>query len=56
MFKSIDARYEDGFVEVYAPVTWNTRTERGRVLEKLKQPIRDGIEAVTRESLPKGGA
>ena len=56
LFKSIDARYEDGFVEIYAPVTWTTPTERGRILEKLKQPIRDGIEAVTKESLPKGGA
>lgn len=56
LFKSIDARYDDGFVEVYAPVTWETRTDRGRILELLKQPLRDAIESVTRDSLPKGDA
>jgi hypothetical protein len=56
LFKSIDARYDDGFVEIYAPVSWETRTDRGRILESLKQPLRDVIETVTRDSLPKGDA
>ena len=56
LFKSIDARYDDGYVEVYAPITWDTRTDRSRILELLKQPVRDVIENVTKASLPKGEA
>lgn len=56
LFKSIDASYDDGFVEIYAPVSWDTPTARGRVLGTLKQPLQETIEAIVKDSLPKGDA
>lgn len=55
LFKSIDDR-DDGFVEIYAPVTWNTPTDRGRLIENLRQPLREAITAATRKALTLGDA
>jgi HD superfamily phosphohydrolase len=41
LFESIDERYKEGFVEVYAPVTWETRAERSKAVRALDEPIRE---------------
>lgn len=46
LFASINESYTDGYVEVYAPVTWGERTQRTRLLKALKQPIREAIELI----------
>ena len=32
LFESIDERYKEGFVEVYAPVSWETRADRSKAV------------------------
>ncbi len=44
LFKSIDERYSDASVEVYAPVTWKTPTERKKLREHLRGSIGALIE------------
>ncbi len=44
LFRSINEGYTEGFVEVYAPVTWETATDRKRMRERLYVPIRSCIE------------
>jgi HD superfamily phosphohydrolase len=41
LFASIDERYREGFVEVYAPVSWETRTDRTRAIGTLDEPVRE---------------
>jgi uncharacterized protein len=48
LFASIDAQYSEGFVEVYAPISWSDRTQRSRLLKAFKQPIRDAIDSIAR--------
>ena len=43
LFRSIRERYSDTFVEVYAPVSWDTVAERTKLRAELAQPIRDLI-------------
>lgn len=40
LFASINERYSDGYVEVYAPVTWNDHTERKKLRSQLRSSIR----------------
>ncbi|MFH1418081.1 MAG: HD domain-containing protein [Planctomycetota bacterium] len=47
LFESIDESYTEGYVEVYAPVTWANHTERNRVKSKLEQDIRKLIESMS---------
>ncbi|MBN2563013.1 MAG: HD domain-containing protein [Phycisphaerae bacterium] len=47
LFESIDESYTEGYVEVYAPVTWANSTERKRVKSKLEQEIRKLIESMS---------
>ena len=50
LFASIDARYSDMFVEVYAPVKWDTRREKEEILSGLRQPIFELLEKVSKEA------
>jgi HD superfamily phosphohydrolase len=45
LFRSIDQGYSDGFVEVYAPTTWETPTDRKRIKNQLFEPIRTTIDS-----------
>jgi uncharacterized protein len=45
LFASINDGYSEGFVEVYAPVTWSDRTRRSRSLKQLSAPLKDAIES-----------
>jgi hypothetical protein len=49
------AHYAEGCVEVYAPVSWATRSDRQRIKASLGQPIREAIETTAKAHLP-GGA
>ncbi len=46
LFRSINQGYSEGFVEVYAPVSWDTPTRRRQVKYNLARPVRDAIESV----------
>lgn len=46
LFASINEGYTDGFVEVYAPVSWADRTQRTKLIKALKKPIREVIESI----------
>lgn len=46
LFASINEGYSEGYVEVYAPVDWDTTTERKRIRDKLAAPIRQCIVAL----------
>ena len=46
LFRSIDESYVDEFVEVYAPVAWDTITDKRKVRAEAKEPIRKVIEEV----------
>jgi HD superfamily phosphohydrolase len=43
LFASINERYSEGYVEVYAPVTWESATEKERIRLKLRDSIRQMI-------------
>jgi HD superfamily phosphohydrolase len=51
LFASINESYLEGFVEVYAPVSWPDRTRRSKLLNALKAPIRDAIGAIVKPTL-----
>ena len=55
LFASINERYAEGCVQVYAPVSWPTRSDRKRMQASLTQPIREAIESTAKTHLP-GGA
>lgn len=44
LFASINERYTDEFVEVYAPVKWDSVAEKKTIRRKLKEPILRIIE------------
>lgn len=46
LFASIDEGYNDGYVEVYAPIDWDSETEKRRVRRELEKPIREIMEAL----------
>ena len=52
LFKSIDDSLYDSSVEVYAPVTWGTHSERAKIRQSVKQPIRELIEAKCSRKTP----
>jgi HD superfamily phosphohydrolase len=41
LFGSINEKYNDAYVEVYAPVSWETPTDRTRAEQALWEPIRE---------------
>lgn len=45
LFASINDQYADGFIEVYAPVSWESRAQRQRARRELKEPIRAALIA-----------
>jgi HD superfamily phosphohydrolase len=51
LFRSIKEGYTDGSVEVYAPITWETRADRRRIRDRLREPIQKAIMKLTEESL-----
>jgi len=46
LFRSINEGYTEGYVEVYAPITWGTETDKKRTREWLRAPIRQCIEVI----------
>jgi HD superfamily phosphohydrolase len=48
LFKSINAEYTEGSVEVYAPTDWSNHTERGRLQGRLRGPVLDVIKAISK--------
>lgn len=54
LFESIDEKYKEGFVEVYAPVTWETRADRSKAVRSLDQPVREILLTQTKATT-KGG-
>lgn len=54
LFASINEQYADGFIEVYAPVSWDSRAQRQRARRELKESIRaaliDGIPVAQDQS------
>ncbi len=55
LFASINDRYTDEFVEVYAPVRWDSGTEKKTIRRKLKEPILKIIEENTLQGLKELG-
>lgn len=55
LFSSINEGYAEGSIEVYAPIAWETRSDRQRARKALRQPIKEAIEAIAGTHLP-GGA
>lgn len=53
LFQSIKEGYADGEVAVYAPVNWETRADRNKIRQKLREPIHQLIENLTIEALKK---
>lgn len=50
LFHSIDERYKDAYIEVYAPVNWDTCAERQRITKSLKAEITTIIDSAHTES------
>jgi HD superfamily phosphohydrolase len=53
LFESIDERYErykEGFVEVYAPVSWEARADRSKAVRALHEPIREILLTQTKST------
>ena len=44
LFASINEGYAEAYVEVYAPVTWDSRAARQTLRATLEKPIRECIE------------
>jgi HD superfamily phosphohydrolase len=54
LFASIDEGYAEASIEVYAPVAWETPTERGRFLKAIREPIQEAISAAVKEAIQTG--
>lgn len=54
LFKSINERYSDGDVEVYAPIVWGTPAARKKLRDKLRDPIRDLIVKTCKSAVGEG--
>ena len=54
LFASIDEGYAEATIEVYAPVDWDTRTERSRILKSVREPLQDAISATVKEATHTG--
>jgi len=46
LFASINEGYTEGYVEVYAPASWDTDTDKKRIRRTVSKPIRERIEAL----------
>lgn len=46
LFRSINEGYTQGHVALYAPLMWSTETDKKRIRDKLRAPIRQCIEAL----------
>jgi HD superfamily phosphohydrolase len=44
LFASINEGYVDQFVEIYAPMAWETLADRKRIVRECREPIRAAIE------------
>jgi HD superfamily phosphohydrolase len=44
LFASISEGYAEAYVEVYAPVTWDTRADRQKLRSALERPITECVE------------
>lgn len=51
LFVSIDEGFTDGYVEVYAPISWSSPTARVRRLREIEQPVREAVERATTEGI-----
>ncbi len=51
LFRSIKENYADGSIEVYAPIQWETRSERSRIRNLLREPIDSAITSLTRDEI-----
>lgn len=51
LFKSINERYSDEFVEVYAVVEWGTQADKKRIRRDLREPIMELIAEKCRDYL-----
>ena len=49
LFSSINERFSDQYVEVYAPISWRDHAERNRLLNKLTAHLKDVISVSTRD-------
>jgi hypothetical protein len=54
LFASINESYSEVTVEIYAPITWDTRTDRSRILREVAEPLRAAISAAIKDALQKG--
>ncbi|MEZ6056108.1 MAG: HD domain-containing protein [Planctomycetaceae bacterium] len=45
LFASINEQYADGFVEVYAPIEWDSRAQRQKARRELKHTIHDALSS-----------
>lgn len=54
LFASIDEGYAESSVEVYAPVTWETPTQRSRILKAVREPILEAISTVVSKAIQRG--
>jgi hypothetical protein len=48
LFSSINERFADQYVEVYAPISWSDHAERNRRLNKLTASLKDVIATSTK--------
>jgi hypothetical protein len=56
LFASINEQYADGFIEIYAPVGWESRSQRQKARRELHDPIRKAlIEGIPLPSEPTQG-
>ena len=51
LFASINEGYVDRFVEVYAPVAWETPADKKRIRRETYEPIKNVIENHCKEAL-----
>ncbi len=47
LFSSINERFSDQYVEIYAPISWNDHADRTRRLNKLATGLKDAITTCT---------
>jgi HD superfamily phosphohydrolase len=48
LFSSIDEKMDEAYCEVYAPVEWESPTERKKVVEAVRQDVFDCINAIAK--------
>ncbi len=46
LFASINEGYAEAYVEVYAPVSWDSRAERQKLKAALDRPITECVESI----------